>query len=38
LKSDLKSYPGMSHVGPLLSTRAREVARDVVAWLKKKGV
>lgn len=38
LKSDVLSYKGMSHVGPLMSTRSREVARDVVEWLKKKGL
>jgi pimeloyl-ACP methyl ester carboxylesterase len=38
LKSDVLSYKGMSHVGPLMSTRAREVARDIIGWLKKKGL
>ncbi len=31
--ADLKSYPGMSHVGPLMSTRAVEVATGVADWL-----
>jgi hypothetical protein len=29
-------YAGMSHVGPLMSTRAAEVAGDVLVWLKKR--
>jgi pimeloyl-ACP methyl ester carboxylesterase len=33
-KADILEYHGMSHVGPLLSTRAEEVAGSVVAWLK----
>lgn len=33
-KADLHEYQSMSHVGPLLSTRAEEVAGSVVAWLK----
>lgn len=32
-EADLLSYPGMSHVGPLLGTRASEVAKDVLSWL-----
>ena len=32
---DLKIYSGMSHVGPLLGTRAPEVALDTLAWLNK---
>jgi alpha-beta hydrolase superfamily lysophospholipase len=31
--ADSIEYAGMSHVGPLLSTRAREVATTVEAWL-----
>jgi pimeloyl-ACP methyl ester carboxylesterase len=31
--ADVFEYQGMSHVGPLLSTRAREVAANVEAWL-----
>lgn len=34
--ADVHSYRGMSHVGPLMSTRAREVAGKVVAWLDRK--
>ncbi len=30
----VKSYPDMSHVGPLLSTRARVVAQDVIKFLE----
>lgn len=29
-----QSYPGMSHVGPLMSTRAKEVAQGVIRYLK----
>ncbi len=32
---DLKVYRGMSHVGPLLGTRAPEVALDTLTWLNK---
>ena len=32
--ADLIVYEGMSHVGPLLGTRATEVARDTLAWLE----
>lgn len=32
--AEVKAYPKMSHVGPLLSTRAGEVARAVVRWLR----
>lgn len=31
-KADVHLYHGMSHVGPLLSRRAEEVAQAVVAW------
>ena len=31
--ADSIEYAGMSHIGPLLSTRAREVATTVEAWL-----
>lgn len=31
-KADVLLYHGMSHVGPLLSRRAEEVARTVLAW------
>ena len=34
--ADIKSYKKMSHVGPLMSTRATEVATDVCNWLSKK--
>src|SRR5690606_19343093 len=34
--ADLHLYAGMSHVGPLMSTRAAEVAGDVLLWLKKR--
>lgn len=33
--ADIHSYPGMSHVGPLMSRRAKEVASEVVRWLDK---
>jgi len=32
--ADTRVYAAMSHVGPLLSRRAQEVAGDVVAWLR----
>lgn len=32
--ADTLRFHNMSHVGPLLSTRAPEVARSVLAWLK----
>jgi len=32
---ELKSFPGMSHVGPLLGTRATEVANWTIEWLNK---
>lgn len=32
--ADILAYNGMSHVGPLLSTRSSEVAQQVVEWLK----
>ena len=31
--AEVLTYPGMSHVGPLMGTRARKVAGDTVAWL-----
>ena len=31
--ADTLRYQGMSHVGPLLSVRAREVAAGVIAWV-----
>jgi pimeloyl-ACP methyl ester carboxylesterase len=31
---DVQLYRGMSHVGPLMSRRAREVARAVTGWLR----
>jgi len=34
--ADVHLYAGMSHVGPLMSTRAAEVAETVVAWLRKR--
>lgn len=34
--ADTKTYPGMSHVGPLMSTRAEEVAATVATWLDSK--
>jgi pimeloyl-ACP methyl ester carboxylesterase len=34
--ADVKVYKGMSHVGPLLSTRAEEVAKFVVEWMDRK--
>ena len=36
LGAEVKAYEGMSHVGPLLSTRAEEVANDVIEWLSTK--
>lgn len=33
--SKILAYPKMSHVGPLLSTKAKTVAADVIHWLKK---
>ena len=36
--ADVIAYPGMSHVGPLMSRKSKLVARDVLAWLKKKGL
>ncbi|RYG34674.1 alpha/beta hydrolase [bacterium] len=32
-KAEKKGYPGMSHVGPLLSKKAEQVAWDVLTWL-----
>ena len=32
--SQVLYYPKMSHVGPLLSTKAKSVAADVIEWLK----
>ncbi len=34
LGADSLRFKGMSHVGPLLSKRAKEVARAVLTWLK----
>ncbi|MCC7102808.1 MAG: alpha/beta hydrolase [Fimbriimonadaceae bacterium] len=34
VKADILQFEGMSHVGPLLSTNARDVAKLVVKWLK----
>jgi pimeloyl-ACP methyl ester carboxylesterase len=34
--ADVKVFEGMSHVGPLLSTRAEEVAKYVVQWMDRK--
>jgi len=34
--ADVHLYAGMSHVGPLVSTRATEVAESVLSWLKKR--
>lgn len=34
--ADVHLYAGMSHVGPLMSTRAAEVAQGILDWLKKK--
>ena len=36
--SDVRAYRDMSHVGPLLGTRATHVARDIISWLKSKGI
>lgn len=36
LGADVFSYAGMSHVGPLLSTRATEVAQQVLAWVEER--
>lgn len=36
LKADSFRYAGMSHVGPLLSTRATEVAADVFEWIARR--
>jgi pimeloyl-ACP methyl ester carboxylesterase len=33
-KADVFQFAGMSHVGPLMSTRAREVAQDTLRWLE----
>lgn len=35
-KADVKSYAGMSHVGPLLGKRGSEVAAHAVMWLRKR--
>ncbi len=37
-RADVKTYGGMSHVGPLLGKRGPEVAQDAAEWLKKKGI
>ena len=34
LNADLTEFEGMSHLGPLLGTRAPEVAQSVLAWLE----
>jgi alpha-beta hydrolase superfamily lysophospholipase len=34
--ADVHLYAGMSHVGPLMSTRAAEVAHGVLDWVKKR--
>lgn len=34
--ADVHIYAGMSHVGPLMSTRAEEVATSVLDWLKRR--
>jgi len=31
-QATVKEYSGMSHVGPLLGTRAAKVAQDVIDW------
>jgi hypothetical protein len=31
--ADVFRFAGMSHVGPLMSTRAREVARQSLEWI-----
>lgn len=36
-RADVLEYQGMSHVGPLLSTRAEEVAQSVVTWIDARG-
>lgn len=33
-KADILQFEGMSHVGPLLSTSAQDVAKSVVKWLR----
>jgi pimeloyl-ACP methyl ester carboxylesterase len=33
--ADVHLYAGMSHVGPLMSTRTEEVAESIVSWLRK---
>lgn len=32
--ADIHSYPGMSHVGPLMGTRSWQVASNIVNWLR----
>jgi pimeloyl-ACP methyl ester carboxylesterase len=32
--ADLRVYQGTSHVGPLMGKRAKEVAQDVLGWMK----
>ena len=34
--ADVHLYAGMSHMGPLMSTRAPEVAEGILDWLKKR--
>ena len=36
--ADIRAYQGMSHVGPLMSRRAAEVASDVTKWLRSRGL
>lgn len=36
--ADVQSYEGMSHVGPLLSARAPEVAQAAAGWLRLRGL
>lgn len=35
-RADIHSYKGMSHVGPLMSRKARTVAERIVKWLDEK--
>ena len=35
--ADVLLYHGMSHVGPLLSRRAQEVARTIITWCQAQG-
>ena len=38
MQADILSYPHMSHVGPLLSTNAQNVAQDVIDWIQLKAI